>query len=83
MTTTYRRKRNRDTWHFCSNCRHWPTSDYESTKEKPKSGEFCDQCRSKRSNDNRKGRQETLQQPIAREKFVSDCPALLIDVPGH
>ena len=25
MTQTYRRKRNRDTWHFCANCRHWPS----------------------------------------------------------
>ena len=33
MTKTYRRKRNSDTWHFCANCRHWPTSDYESSKK--------------------------------------------------
>jgi len=24
MTKPYRRKHNRDTWHFCANCRHWP-----------------------------------------------------------
>jgi len=29
-TTT---KRNRDTWHFCANCRHWPKSNYVSSKE--------------------------------------------------
>jgi hypothetical protein len=28
-------------------------------------------------------RQEALQQQIAREKFVSDCRALLNDVPGQ
>ena len=44
MAQTYRRKYNRDVWHFCSNCRHWPKSNYESRKEKPKSGELCDQC---------------------------------------
>jgi len=38
MTQTYRLKRNRDTWHFCRNCRHWPKSNYESSKETPKSG---------------------------------------------
>jgi len=49
MTRTYRRKINRDTWHFCMNCRHWPKTDYESRKRKPKSGEMCDECKSKRS----------------------------------
>jgi len=52
MTHTYRRRRNRDTWHFCRNCTHWPKSDYESSKEKPKSGQMCDQCRAKRSRKN-------------------------------
>jgi len=52
MAQIYRRKRNRDIWHFCSNCHHWPKSDYESTTEKPKSTEICDQCKAKRFNDN-------------------------------
>jgi len=52
MTQTYRRKRNGDVWHFCSNCRHWPESDYETTKEKPKPSETCEQCKAKRFNDN-------------------------------
>ncbi len=52
MATTYRRRKGKDTWHFCTNCRHWPTKDYESRTEKPTTGEFCDQCKSKRSNKN-------------------------------
>jgi hypothetical protein len=52
MAVTYRRRERKDTWHFCKNCRHWPTKDYESRSEKPTTGEFCDQCRSKRSTQN-------------------------------
>ena len=26
----YRRKKGRDTWHWCTNCSHWPTEDYET-----------------------------------------------------
>ncbi|HEX5875707.1 MAG TPA: hypothetical protein VFY60_13755 [Pyrinomonadaceae bacterium] len=52
MTQTYRRKRNGTAWHFCSNCRHWPTADYESRKDKPESSELCEQCKAKRFNGN-------------------------------
>jgi len=52
VAIVYRRKRSKDTWHFCSNCRHWPRLDYESRTEKPKSGEFCDECKSKRAKEN-------------------------------
>jgi hypothetical protein len=36
-----------DTWHFCSNCSNWPTSDYDERSDKPTTGELCDQCRAK------------------------------------
>jgi hypothetical protein len=37
-----------DTWHFCTNCSNWPTSDYTERTDAPTSGELCDQCKSKR-----------------------------------
>lgn len=48
----YRRKKSKDTWHFCSNCSNWPTSDYEEQSTKPTTGEFCNECQSKRDNGN-------------------------------
>ncbi len=40
-----RRKRDSDTWHYCSNCSNWPTSDYvEGTGD---SGEKCNECMGK------------------------------------
>lgn len=45
--TTYRRKNDSDTWHWCSNCTNWPTSNYKEVYAKPTSGELCNQCRAK------------------------------------
>ena len=45
----YRRKRDRDTWHWCRNCSNWPTSDYVEQTTKPW-GEQCNECRGKDSN---------------------------------
>jgi hypothetical protein len=42
MANTYRRRRNRDTWHFCSNCSNWPTTDYVERDSKPATGEPCE-----------------------------------------
>ena len=52
MANTYRRRRRRDTWHFCSNCSNWPTSDYVERDSKPARGELCDQCEAKQRNNN-------------------------------
>ena len=41
MASTYRKKKWSDTWHWCSNCNNWPTSDYEERYIKPTSGELC------------------------------------------
>jgi hypothetical protein len=46
----YRRKKGSDTWHFCTNCTNWPTSDYDSQYTKPTTGELDNQCMSKRDN---------------------------------
>jgi hypothetical protein len=42
------RKRNgSDTWHWCSNCSNWPTSDYTEKPGRPTSGDLCNECRGK------------------------------------
>lgn len=47
-TVTYRRRRERDTWHCCRNCSSWPTSDYEEKKSSGRfKGEFCNECNAK------------------------------------
>ncbi len=45
----YRRRRDRDTWHWCKNCSNWPTQKEkpEVCHSKPSTGELCNQCRSK------------------------------------
>ena len=48
MAGTYRKKRDSDTWHFCSNCSNWPTSDYIELTEKPAWGELCNECQAKK-----------------------------------
>ncbi len=43
----YRRRHHSMTWHWRRNCPDWPTSDYVSSLDKPKTGEFCGVCREK------------------------------------
>lgn len=43
----YRKRRGSDTWHWCTNCSNWPTSDYEEREGKPTSGELCNECKGK------------------------------------
>ena len=43
----YRRKKGKDTWHWCKNCSNWPTSDYEERQAEPTTGEKCNECKSK------------------------------------
>ena len=49
MASNFRRKKGSDTWHFCSNCSNWPTSDYDERWDKPTSGELCNECRAKKN----------------------------------
>jgi hypothetical protein len=44
---SYRRKKDNDTWHFCSNCSNWPAIDFVSAHAKPSTGEICNECKSK------------------------------------
>jgi len=46
----YRKRKGKDTWHFCTNCQNWPTSDYDERDGKPTYGEFCNECLSKDNN---------------------------------
>lgn len=45
--TLYRRGRQQDTWHFCLNCSTWPARDFETTPQRPVSGELCNECEAK------------------------------------
>lgn len=48
----YRKSSGSDTWHWCSNCQHYPTSGYTSSPGKPSSGELCNECLGKQKNGN-------------------------------
>ena len=52
MASQYRRRRGKDTWHFCSNCSNYPSSDYETSTGRPSSGELCNECLGKESSGN-------------------------------
>jgi len=52
MAATYRRKKGKDTWHFCSNCSNWPKADYDERYDKPTSGELCNECLAKKKDNN-------------------------------
>lgn len=43
----YRKKKGSDTWHWCTNCSNWPTSDYDEREGKPSSGELDNECQAK------------------------------------
>jgi hypothetical protein len=47
--TTYRKKKDSDTWHWCTNCSNWPTSDYDeiTVEGRPSSGELDNECLAK------------------------------------
>jgi serine protease len=44
----FRRRHGSDAWHFCTNCTNWPKRDYDERTTKPRSGEMCNQCLSKK-----------------------------------
>ncbi len=43
----YRRQVGSETWHWCINCRQWPTSDYEFRSDMPTDGDFHEECRNR------------------------------------
>ena len=55
--TTYRRRKDKDTWHWCTNCSNYPRNPDDVTetkpdKERPDSGELCNECRGKEDKGN-------------------------------
>lgn len=46
---TYRKRKDRDTWHWCKNCSNWPTSNYDTYtgSGRPSSGELDNECKAK------------------------------------
>lgn len=57
--TEWRRRKNRDTWHFHPACRWWPTANYMIGKvrhTKPTYGELCNECQAKARAEGRLGR---------------------------
>ena len=52
VRTVYRRRKESDTWHWCTNCTNWPTSNYEEWEgeNRPSRGELCNHCRSLEEN---------------------------------
>ena len=43
----YRKQKDSDTWHFCSNCSKWPSTYYDEQYKEPPLGELCNECRAK------------------------------------
>ena len=48
----WRKHKDTDTWHFCTNCTDWPTSNYDVSYSKPTTGELDNECRAKQANGN-------------------------------
>lgn len=45
---TYKKRKDSDTWHWCTNCSNYPRgTDVDTRDRKPSSGELCNQCLSK------------------------------------
>lgn len=52
----YRRRVGADTWHFCRNCSHWPSENFEESVDSPQSGHLCNECSAKERSGNCEGR---------------------------
>jgi len=44
MAREYRREKGGNTWHFCTNCPNWPTTDYEKRRKRPRK-QLCEKCK--------------------------------------
>lgn len=47
----YRRLRTSEIWHWCRNCSHWPSANYETSHSDPDRGRLCRECRTKKEKD--------------------------------
>ena len=50
LAVAYRKAKGSDTWHYCTNCSKWPTSNYDQSAGKPTTGELCNECKGKEKN---------------------------------
>ena len=48
----YRKRKDSDTWHWCTNCSKWPIEDYDvwCGEGRPSNGELDKECLSKERN---------------------------------
>jgi hypothetical protein len=44
MPLTYRRMQGSDTWHFRTDCAHWPRAEYDEERRTPMTGRCCFEC---------------------------------------
>jgi len=44
MPLTYRRRRGSDTWHFRTDCEHWPRAEFDEERRTPMTGRCCFEC---------------------------------------
>ena len=47
----YRKRKDKDAWHWCTNCSNWPTANFVKRDSKPTSDELCNQCKSKEASE--------------------------------
>lgn len=47
----YRKNKEYDAWHWCTNCSNWPTEDFDEIElpkgQRPSTGELDNECKSK------------------------------------
>ena len=43
----FRRRPDGEVWHWCLNCSHWPTRDYQTRHGTPPRDELCSECQAK------------------------------------
>ncbi len=41
----YRKRKGGDTWHWSTDCIHWPAINYERKLSKPTQGQLCEKCK--------------------------------------
>jgi hypothetical protein len=55
MEKEYRRQITAATWHSCSNCSQWPTENYLTLTEEPRTHQMCNECLCKENQNNCSG----------------------------
>jgi hypothetical protein len=45
LERVYRKNSGHQTWHFCANCSHWPSEDFQEQPMPLASDELCNECK--------------------------------------